>query len=166
MNNLSVRLLILCLPVVVVVASLSPATGLSLTESKFPLNEAKQLIRDLNLFPKHSVNIAVNAAAVTNRSKIIVEKPFKFPNFADADGVSVEELGHHAGYYQIQHSHNAQYIPITLNTTTIITVIDYSYYRSLMISIILSSIDEISIFESLPSVSFSVIVVVVVRCYR
>ncbi|XP_071709904.1 serine carboxypeptidase-like [Rutidosis leptorrhynchoides] len=88
--------------------SFSPATGLGLTESRFSINQAKQLIRDLNLFPKHSVNIAgVNNRSAVGRSKI-VEKPFKFPNFVGGDGVSVEELGHHAGYYQIQHSNAAQ----------------------------------------------------------
>ncbi|XP_071734032.1 serine carboxypeptidase-like [Rutidosis leptorrhynchoides] len=106
MSNLSVRkLLIVCLGLLL--ASLSPATVISLTESRLPSIQAKQLITDLNLFPKHSVNIAVDVA-VSNRSKLIVEKPFKFPNFVGADNVSVEELGHHAGYYQIQHSHDAQ----------------------------------------------------------
>ncbi|KAI7751162.1 hypothetical protein M8C21_017138, partial [Ambrosia artemisiifolia] len=44
----------------------------------------------------------------TPQNAVIFEKPFKFPNFAGADGVTVEELGHHAGYYQIQHSNDAQ----------------------------------------------------------
>ncbi|KAI8007692.1 hypothetical protein LOK49_LG07G00286 [Camellia lanceoleosa] len=38
---------------------------------------------------------------------VIAEKRFKFPNFADPD-VSAEDLGHHAGYYTIQHSHAAR----------------------------------------------------------
>ncbi|KAI3751529.1 hypothetical protein L2E82_22617 [Cichorium intybus] len=90
--------------------TLPPATSLSIKESNFPSTQARKLIRDLNLFPKHSINIVDRD--VTNRSSIpsskLVEKPFKFPNFVDSDGVTLEELGHHAGYYQIEHSHDAQ----------------------------------------------------------
>nr|XP_043617215.1 serine carboxypeptidase-like [Erigeron canadensis] len=89
-----------------VLISLSPATGAN--HPKSPSIDARKLIRNLNLFPKHSVNIIDDD--VTNRSSVgrIVEKPFRFPNFIGGDGVSVEELGHHAGYYQIQHSNDAQ----------------------------------------------------------
>ncbi|KAI3751531.1 hypothetical protein L2E82_22619 [Cichorium intybus] len=93
-----------------VLASLSPATSLSLSDPKFPSTQARKLIRELNLFPKHSVNIIDRD--VTNRSSNlgskIVEKPFKFPNFVDSNSVSLEDLGHHAGYYQIEHSIDAQ----------------------------------------------------------
>lgn len=108
------RLLILSLAL----ASLSPATSLSHNDPKFPSTQARKLIRSLNLFPKHSINIVDRD--VTNRSSNlgskIVEKPFKFPNLVDSDSVTLEDLGHHAGYYQIEHSHDAQYIPKTLST--------------------------------------------------
>ncbi|CAI9302939.1 unnamed protein product, partial [Lactuca saligna] len=93
-----------------VLTSLSPATSFSLKDPKFPSTQARKLIRELNLFPKHSINIVDRD--VTNRSSNlgskIVEKPFKFPNLVDADSVTLEDLGHHAGYYQIEHSHDAQ----------------------------------------------------------
>ncbi|GMP65007.1 hypothetical protein CsSME_00025990 [Camellia sinensis var. sinensis] len=50
----------------------------------------------------------------------IVEKRFKFPNFADPD-VSAEDLGHHAGYYTIQHSYAASQSPSSPLVVPIIT---------------------------------------------
>ncbi|CAA2989305.1 serine carboxypeptidase-like [Olea europaea subsp. europaea] len=71
-----------------------------------PSNQAEKLIRELNLFPKESINI-VHDRNFSNRPKI-VEKAFKLPHLIDTAGVSLQELGHHAGYYQIQHSHAAR----------------------------------------------------------
>lgn len=107
-SNLPSRLL-LVLPLFL--SLLSPAISFQPQDTKLPATQAQKLIRDLNLFPKHPVNIVDRDATNTSaaRSKI-VEKPFRFPNFVDSDGVSVEELGHHAGYYQIKHSHEAKYI--------------------------------------------------------
>ncbi|KAJ9545536.1 hypothetical protein OSB04_025243 [Centaurea solstitialis] len=113
MESFSFRLLLLSL----LLASFSPAaTTLRLTDPQpqLPSTQARKLIRGLNLFPKHSINIIDADHDVTNRSSILlhrpklVEKPFRFPNFIGSDGASVEELGHHAGYYQIQHSYDAQ----------------------------------------------------------
>ncbi|AES67519.2 serine carboxypeptidase-like protein [Medicago truncatula] len=59
------------------------------------------LIRGLNLFPKSSINIPENDPLVLYRN--IVEKKFTFPGFDDP-GYSVEELGHHAGYYSLLRS--------------------------------------------------------------
>ncbi|XP_076902159.1 serine carboxypeptidase-like [Bidens hawaiensis] len=55
-------------------------------------------------------NVARNEVDVSRSSsdgekKLIVEKLFKFPGFDDPDhGATVEDLGHHAGYYRIKHS--------------------------------------------------------------
>ncbi|CAL5344080.1 unnamed protein product [Camellia sinensis] len=77
------------------------------SNARLPSLQGEKLIRELNFFPKESINIVdpndVSAAPVAPR---IVEKRFKFPNFADPD-VSAEDLGHHASYYTIQHSHAA-----------------------------------------------------------
>lgn len=86
---------------------LSSATKLTLTNPNFPTTQAEKLIRELNLFPKESINVIdVDDSSIVRPR--IVEKAFKFPNLADPRGVSVEDLGHHAGYYQIQHSHAAR----------------------------------------------------------
>lgn len=84
---------------------LYPLTSTSFLIPSYSIG-AEKLIRDLNLFPKESINIidANHSSLLRNR---IVEKRFKFPNFRES-GFSVEDLGHHAGYYQIQHSHAAK----------------------------------------------------------
>ncbi|CAL5207743.1 unnamed protein product [Lathyrus oleraceus] len=73
--------------------------------------EAKKLVRDLNLFPEVNLNIvaAANSSSLDFSGKI-VEKRLKFPNLVgdDDDDVSVEDFGHYAGYYPIQHSHAAR----------------------------------------------------------
>ncbi|PNY08099.1 serine carboxypeptidase 49-like protein [Trifolium pratense] len=75
--------------------------------------EAKKLVRDLNLFPEVNLNIATAAnssSSLDPHGGKIVEKRLKFPNLIndDVDDVSVEDLGHYAGYYPIQHSHAAK----------------------------------------------------------
>lgn len=81
------------------------------SSANFPTTEAEKLIRGLNLLPK-DVNIVDQESDLSGlpQAKKIVEKKFKFPNLVDPGGVSVEDLGHHAGYYQIQHSHAAKYV--------------------------------------------------------
>ncbi|KAF7820179.1 serine carboxypeptidase-like [Senna tora] len=76
--------------------------------SDFPSTQAKKLIRQLNLGSDVDVNVGhgVNSSV---ESKKIVEWPLRFPNLiASESGVSVEDLGHHAGYYTIEHSHAAK----------------------------------------------------------
>ncbi|KAH7537131.1 serine carboxypeptidase-like [Ziziphus jujuba] len=85
--------------------------GMGLARSSFPSIQAKRLIKDLNLFPEHDVNVIDSAdsiASSANESKKIVEKRFKMPNLVESGGVSVEDLGHHAGYYKIEHSNAAR----------------------------------------------------------
>jgi len=67
--------------------------------------QAENIIRGLNLFPKSSINIPENDPRVLHGN--IVEKKFTFPGFDDS-GYSVEELGHHAGYYSLPHSKAAR----------------------------------------------------------
>ncbi|XP_024025947.1 serine carboxypeptidase-like 49 isoform X2 [Morus notabilis] len=86
--------------------------GLGLARSSFPSVQAQSLIRALNLFPDHDVNLIDGADAGDSLSsadpnKRLVEKRFTMPNLADS-GVSVEDLGHHAGYYKIEHSYAAK----------------------------------------------------------
>ncbi|KAM7279636.1 hypothetical protein ACFE04_006770 [Oxalis oulophora] len=63
--------------------------------------KAENLIRGLNLSPKHSVNIvsSINQYLLDAPSKKIVEWNLKFPQ-VNGDGPSVAEFGHHAGYYK------------------------------------------------------------------
>ncbi|KAL2326689.1 hypothetical protein Fmac_025747 [Flemingia macrophylla] len=68
--------------------------------------DAKKLIRELNLFPDDDVNVPLTAANSSLQPRRIVEKRLRFPNLA-ADP-SIGDLGHHAGYYTIHHSHAAR----------------------------------------------------------
>ncbi|OMO55139.1 Peptidase S10, serine carboxypeptidase [Corchorus olitorius] len=75
--------------------------------SNFPSVHAKKLIRELNLFPKEDVNVVDEGKVSLPGGPKLVEKRFKFPNLALPGGVSVEDLGHHAGYYKLPNSHDA-----------------------------------------------------------
>ncbi|GJZ89880.1 serine carboxypeptidase-like protein [Tanacetum coccineum] len=86
-------------------------TCLTLDNPSFPLTQAKDMIRDFNLFPERTVNVVEGGLREsTFGDKKLVEKKFMFPGFVDTSGAaaSVDELGHHAGYYQIEHSHAAK----------------------------------------------------------
>ncbi|KVI09702.1 Peptidase S10, serine carboxypeptidase [Cynara cardunculus var. scolymus] len=104
--------LMLLLPLLLLLlAPLASTTTLSLDNPSFPSTLAKKMIRDFNLFPERSINIVEDDDGLRSSSfqqKKIVEKRFKFPNLVDPNGISVDDLGHHAGYYQIEHSHAAR----------------------------------------------------------
>ncbi|KAE9586493.1 putative carboxypeptidase C [Lupinus albus] len=74
-----------------------------LLQSYSPKSQAESLIRSFNLSPKYPVNIIASDTAFVPGS--IVEN--KVP-FLGASGPSVEELGHHAGYYSLLHSKAAR----------------------------------------------------------
>ncbi|XP_068645875.1 serine carboxypeptidase-like [Aristolochia californica] len=85
-------------------SSISPKDDLRLPpNAKFPSQQAETLIRQLNLFPKDA-----NVESDDSRLPKIVEKRFQFPGLAPEAGVSAEDLGHHAGYYKLAHSHGAR----------------------------------------------------------
>ncbi|KAF5180327.1 Serine carboxypeptidase-like [Thalictrum thalictroides] len=91
---------------VLVLFSLSSSATIG-ASSYFPNGVAEKLIKQLNLFPKDAVVEVVGDVSTTNST--IVEKLFRFPGLVMTDsGNSVEELGHHAGYYNIKHSHAAR----------------------------------------------------------
>ncbi|CAJ1955872.1 unnamed protein product [Sphenostylis stenocarpa] len=66
---------------------------------------AEKLIRGLNLFPKDPINTLENDHLLVPGN--IVEKKLTFPSLA-VPGSSVEELGHHAGYYRLPRSKAAR----------------------------------------------------------
>ncbi|KAK2996103.1 hypothetical protein RJ639_029531 [Escallonia herrerae] len=81
---------------------------LSASTLKFPETQAKKFIRELNLFPEHDINTGVrekDTSPVTASG--IVEKRFKFPVLGDS-GASVQDLGHHAGYFKLSHTKDAR----------------------------------------------------------
>lgn len=74
---------------------------------KFPKQQAEKLIKGLNLFPKHDINYHHGQDYKFGESRI-VEKRFEFPYLGDS-GASVQDLGHHAGYYRLPHTKDARY---------------------------------------------------------
>ena len=70
-----------------------------------PKLQAEKLIRSLNLFPKDSVNTRAEEPLLAPGK--IVEKKLKLPNLG-VSGPSIEDLGHHAGYYSLPHSKAAR----------------------------------------------------------
>ncbi|XP_031102353.1 serine carboxypeptidase-like [Ipomoea triloba] len=104
------RSIVVSLLVFLFVLSLSSCLGDDLFPSnlRFESAQAERMIRELNLFPKESVNIVPRGSLSTaERGPKLVEKLFKFPNLADCNA-SVEDLGHHAGYFKIQNSYAAR----------------------------------------------------------
>ncbi|KAJ4725025.1 Carboxypeptidase [Melia azedarach] len=80
----------------------------SLTSPAYsPKLQAEMLIRGLNLSPKRAVNTAPPGASVSVSPNNIVEKQFSFNPLGDP-GPSVEEFGHHAGYYRLPHTQAAR----------------------------------------------------------
>jgi len=67
-------------------------------------SKAEKLIRSLNLFPKEPFNSIEGDHEGFVPGKI-VEKKF---SFLGDSGPSVEDLGHHAGYYSLPHSKAAR----------------------------------------------------------
>ena len=102
--RISVSLLLLT-----IISSFSSATyarnniGLGSSSTAYlPKLRAEKLIRSLNLFPKKPIirRSANDALFVPGK---MVEKKFTFPNLC-VSGTSIEEFGHHAGYYSLPHS--------------------------------------------------------------
>ncbi|KAI3461386.1 hypothetical protein Pfo_018049 [Paulownia fortunei] len=98
-------LLIFCFPIFSTaesskVGNLSPS---STVES--PRTQVEKIIRQLNLFPELDVNIVEDEPAV-NEPKL-VEKRIRFPYLSDT-GATVQNLGHHAGYFRLPHTRSAR----------------------------------------------------------
>jgi len=66
---------------------------------------AQKLIRGLNLFPKDPINTLQSDSLLVAGN--IVEKKLTFHSLV-SPGSSVEELGHHAGYYSLPRSKAAR----------------------------------------------------------
>ncbi|KAJ4725027.1 Carboxypeptidase [Melia azedarach] len=85
-----------------------PSNRVSISSpSHLPKLQAEKLIRELNLFPKSSINTAAGNASVSAAPKNIVEKQFSLNPLGDP-GLSVQEFGHHAGYYRLPHTQAAR----------------------------------------------------------
>ncbi|KAL1187819.1 Serine carboxypeptidase-like 49 [Cardamine amara subsp. amara] len=106
--------LYLLLHFVVFIAFTFPSSSFLLNDRSFersslPSTRAEKLIRELNLFPQQDLNL-INASDLPLTSAEgsgIVERNFVFPNIIADGGASVDDLGHHAGYYKLPKSQGA-----------------------------------------------------------
>ncbi|XP_028776246.1 serine carboxypeptidase-like [Neltuma alba] len=72
-----------------------------------PQRQAQKLIRNLNLCPKHSTNIVSADTLFVPQGDRVVETKLIFPKLV-APGPSVQDFGHHAGYYSLPNSKAAR----------------------------------------------------------
>ncbi|KAK9280675.1 hypothetical protein L1049_014373 [Liquidambar formosana] len=111
--------------------------------ANFPKIQAEKLIRQLNLFPKDPINVAVDESSVAAAPKI-VEKRFHFPLVADS-GTSIEDLGHHAGYYRLPHSKAAR--KHILACFDLLLMVIFSEFQNFLCSVVtkilFSDVDEL-----------------------
>lgn len=104
----------------VFIASTSQSSSIILNDRSFeipslPSSRAEKLIRELNLFPNLEVNVIDVSTLASDVEEVasIVERRFIFPNIlSDVGGgsPSLEDLGHHAGYYKLPKSQGARFI--------------------------------------------------------
>ncbi|KAJ8624263.1 hypothetical protein MRB53_032793 [Persea americana] len=78
------------------------------SNANFPITQAEKLIRELNLFPKDARATPTPPSGDSGTGPRIVEKRFGFPDLAAQSGIPADELGHHAGYYRLSHTHDAR----------------------------------------------------------
>ncbi|XP_074588342.1 serine carboxypeptidase 3-like [Curcuma longa] len=78
------------------------------SHASFPGPQAERLIRAFNLLPKESSALGGRRPGGSEVAPgRLVEKRFSLPGLSSEDP-SVDELGHHAGYYALPHSHAAR----------------------------------------------------------
>ncbi|KAL3530508.1 hypothetical protein ACH5RR_009830 [Cinchona calisaya] len=97
--------LITC-PTLIPFAKAKEDFALSSSTLKLPKTQAQKLIRQLNLFPEHEINISPGHPTTLSESRI-VEKRFRLPYLGNS-GATLEDFGHHAGYYRLPHSKDAR----------------------------------------------------------
>ncbi|XP_058082946.1 serine carboxypeptidase-like [Magnolia sinica] len=110
MGNLALLLLLVLIsPFSSSASSLSDDILLPLN-ANFPSVQAEKLIRELNLVPRDARPAAAGGPSAPDSADgpRIVEKRFRFPDLAASSGISVDDLGHHAGYYRLPHSYDAR----------------------------------------------------------
>nr|GMD22679.1 serine carboxypeptidase-like [Ipomoea batatas] len=83
--------------VLVLVSSPGQANG---DDNSMVKRRAEKMIRQLNLFPLHDLNRGSGHSPAETDSPRLVEKQLKLKVLGDS-GASVEDLGHHAGYYRL-----------------------------------------------------------------
>ncbi|XP_049380968.1 serine carboxypeptidase-like [Solanum stenotomum] len=80
----------------------------NISPKKFQLTMGEKLITQLNLFPKHDINIVSSKDnSVNNYENKLFEKKLDLSYLGDS-GSTVQDLGHHAGYFPLVHTKAAR----------------------------------------------------------
>lgn len=93
------------------ISSLLPSSSQNPNPKNYPRSSrrfAEALIRDLNLIPGIQ-EIDGQIPENDQRNPRLVEKKLNLDILGDiGSGISIQELGHHAGYYSLNHTHAAR----------------------------------------------------------
>nr|GMD24079.1 serine carboxypeptidase-like [Ipomoea batatas] len=90
----------MCLFLLVIVVLCSPGQANG-ADNSMAKRRAEKMIRQLNLFPLHDLNRGPTLSPAAGAdSPRLVEKKLKLNLLGDS-GATVEDLGHHAGYYRL-----------------------------------------------------------------
>ncbi|XP_058199947.1 serine carboxypeptidase-like isoform X1 [Rhododendron vialii] len=81
-------------------------------QRSFPKTQAQKLIKSFNLSPKHDINNGGVGHVMDESSAgglMMVEKPLRLPVLGEPAGNnSIQDLGHHAGYYRLPNTVDAR----------------------------------------------------------
>uniref|UniRef100_A0A0A9B374 Carboxypeptidase n=1 Tax=Arundo donax TaxID=35708 RepID=A0A0A9B374_ARUDO len=99
-------LLLLACFAAAVAAAVAVEDGLRLPrDASFPKEQAERLIRALNLLPKEAGPAGAEGAdALSVAPGKLLERRVRLPGLPDG----VSDLGHHAGYFRLPHTHDAR----------------------------------------------------------
>jgi len=98
------RLLVfLCLAAAVAVAAAGEDALRLPRGASFPAAQAERLIRALNLLPRESGPVGSGDGPTVAPGELL-ERRVRLPGAPDG----VQDLGHHAGYFRLPHTHDAR----------------------------------------------------------
>jgi vitellogenic carboxypeptidase-like protein/serine carboxypeptidase-like clade 4 len=98
-------LVLLCLAAVAVAAAAAGEGGLRLPrDATFPAAQAERLIRALNLLPREEAGPGARGDGTSVAPGELLERRVRLPGVPDGVG----DLGHHAGYFRLPHTHDAR----------------------------------------------------------
>jgi vitellogenic carboxypeptidase-like protein/serine carboxypeptidase-like clade 4 len=98
-------LVLLCLAAVAVAAAAAGEGGLRLPrDATFPAAQAERLIRALNLLPREEAGPGARGDGPSVAPGELLERRVRLPGVPDGVG----DLGHHAGYFRLPHTHDAR----------------------------------------------------------
>nr|GLL33953.1 serine carboxypeptidase-like [Ipomoea trifida] len=94
-------------PFLLVLLLVSSPGQANVEDNSMAKRRAEKMIRQFNLFPLHDLNRGSGHSPAETDSPRLVEKQLKLKLLGDS-GATVEDLGHHAGYYRLPNTVDAR----------------------------------------------------------